>query len=313
MSVDTSGGVGGTGAPGAEPETAGGDGRFLLCSNTVVTPPATIVNAQQLEFDGTRGVNPFIKGATTLTPYLPDLVGGAELFGLLEGIDAQAADFQAVRDQAPGNAVAALYRGDVGPTGYADDFEDFDMLVFLNLSGEDLAGPALGIDPAALDGTFANALLTGGYLTDPQFGGAGPQVLSELGADEAWATLIPEGDAMFNAAVSGDLILGLRGIGLANGEFAYISLVPAGCNPGDANADGVVNLLDLDLLGQSYGMTEGAECINGDFNGDGKVDLLDLDILGRNYGETYDGAVPEPATLGLLTLGGLAVMGRRRR
>jgi hypothetical protein len=87
---------------------------------------------------------------------------------------------------------------------------------------------------------------------------------------------------------------------------------PGDCNPGDANGDGVVDLLDLDLLGQNYGVTEGAECINGDFNEDGKVDLLDLDILGQNYGNTYNGAVPEPVALSLLVLGAVALPWHRR-
>ena len=51
----------------------------------------------------------------------------------------------------------------------------------------------------------------------------------------------------------------------------------------------------------------------GDFNGDGAVDLLDLDILGQNYGESLGGGVPEPATLGLLAVGGLAVNRAIRR
>lgn len=53
--------------------------------------------------------------------------------------------------------------------------------------------------------------------------------------------------------------------------------------PGDANKDGVVDLLDLDILGTNFGSSP-AGFMDGDFNGDGTVDLLDLDILGSNFG-----------------------------
>ena len=43
-----------------------------------------------------------------------------------------------------------------------------------------------------------------------------------------------------------------------------------------ANSDGMVEALDLDILGQHYGMISGANWADGDFNGDGAVNLLDL-------------------------------------
>ncbi len=52
--------------------------------------------------------------------------------------------------------------------------------------------------------------------------------------------------------------------------------------PGDANLDGSVDLLDLDILGQNW---QGAGTWSfGDFNGDQIVNLIDLDILGSGWG-----------------------------
>ncbi|MEM6749993.1 MAG: dockerin type I domain-containing protein [Planctomycetota bacterium] len=92
------------------------------------------------------------------------------------------------------------------------------------------------------------------------------------------------------------------------------ALVAPTALPGDANGDGVVDLLDFDVLAQNFGSNTGNGAADGDFNGDGTVDLLDFDILAQNFGATSPAAVPEPASLGLLGLGAAAlVRGRRRR
>ena len=72
-----------------------------------------------------------------------------------------------------------------------------------------------------------------------------------------------------------------------------------------------MDLLDLNILGFYYGATD-ADWGKGDFNKDGVVNLLDLDILGGFYGQGDGESVPEPATLGLLLVGGLALLRRKR-
>jgi len=150
--VEALGGFGHTGSG-----DVGGRGWFHFATNAEGGKPA-FVDAQEYSiagpwggpfiFPGTRDANPFITGPLTRTPYVPDLAGGAEIFGELEGIDAGADEFTMVRDGAPGDALAALLRLDVGPSGYADDFVEYDILLMINLTAGSLTDPVLGIDRA---------------------------------------------------------------------------------------------------------------------------------------------------------------------
>ena len=211
------GGAGGTvelvgsvlSAPGATVDAAGGEGgnvgangRLLLGSNTAGGGPIAPIAADVENFTGTRGTNPFIAGGSTLTPYIPDLVGGAERFGQLT-LGSGASDFAGVIAHEPSNAVGALLRLAVGPTGYADAFTGYDMLLFLNLSDHALLDPELGIVPTGAGAQFEHALLTEGYLNDPTFGGGGPLTLGSLGVGDVFATLVPTDNFILNALVSG--------------------------------------------------------------------------------------------------------------
>lgn len=84
--------------------------------------------------------------------------------------------------------------------------------------------------------------------------------------------------------------------------------------PGDANLDNSVDVDDL-FAWNGNKFTEG-NWRDGDWNGDGFVDVRDLFVWNANKFTSRDAAtaagVPEPATLALLTVGGLAVLRRRR-
>ena len=69
---------------------------------------------------------------------------------------------------------------------------------------------------------------------------------------------------------------------------------------GDANNDGLVDVVDLGILAQNYGSECGMWWSAGDFNLDGAVDVVDLGILAKNYDWTTAAVVPEPCMLTLM-------------
>ncbi len=171
------------------------------------------------KMQGSGGINPFIK-EEEWTPYIPDLEGGAELFGSLQGLTAESQAIQNWLVDSPTDASAALLRLDLGPGTYGDNFAGFDMLLFINLMDSMLKDPMLGILGDASDPGFLNPLMSGGYLTDVVFGGSGPHIIGEIAALGIWATLIPESGAYFNFAGGG----GTRNSAyLTNGKAAYLS------------------------------------------------------------------------------------------
>ena len=102
---------------------------------------------------------------------------------------------------------------------------------------------------------------------------------------------------------------------------------------GDTNLDGTVNFADLLALAQHYGQS-GQTWSTGDTNYDGTINFTDLLNLAQNYGQTIPagsssfspsfaaawdlavseaGSVPEPTSVGLLAVGALGLISRRRR
>ena len=80
---------------------------------------------------------------------------------------------------------------------------------------------------------------------------------------------------------------------------------------GDFNTDGVVNGTDLSLMNGNFGGLTGFA--GGNANCDSTVNGTDLSILAGVFGSVATSAVPEPMTITLLSLSGLAILRRRNR
>ena len=96
---------------------------------------------------------------------------------------------------------------------------------------------------------------------------------------------------------------------------------------GDANLDGTVNSEDFTPF--SANLSKNGLWDDGDFNYDGTVNAEDFSPFSHNLGQSATLAaaagtlelangislanVPEPASVGLLVVSGLGILGRRRR
>ncbi|MEM6751155.1 MAG: matrixin family metalloprotease, partial [Planctomycetota bacterium] len=158
-----------------------------------------------------------------------------------------------------------------------------------------------GANPHWLDGRYTAPIFTPGE----------PNLVGTVGtAPGVWQDLLMEPIANFTGS--------LRRFELTNMDVAALVdvgwsvLAAAVALPGDANGDGVVDLLDFDVLAQNFGSSTGNGAVDGDFNGDGVVDLLDFDVLAQNFGATSPAAIPEPTSGAVMTGVALWLVRRRR-
>ena len=85
---------------------------------------------------------------------------------------------------------------------------------------------------------------------------------------------------------------------------------------GDADLSDFVDLADLSTLAFNWESSTGMTWLTADFDLNGTVNLADLSALAFHWEQSASGGappVPEPVTLGLLAVGGLALLRRRRR
>jgi hypothetical protein len=92
------------------------------------------------------------------------------------------------------------------------------------------------------------------------------------------------GSYVLTLTAAGSGIQDLDGNLLATGASDSWTMNTASLVPGDANRDGMVNLIDFGIVKQNFGV--GTIWDQGDFDGNAKVDLGDFSLLKQNFGKS---------------------------
>jgi len=117
-------------------------------------------------------------------------------------------------------------------------------------------------------------------------------------------------DVRFGSVNADSASTAVRNYSLVQFEYGMHPPTQQGCNPGDADRDGDVDDDDLSLLLANWGGD--VDCTKGEFSGTPPVEDDDLSLLLANWTGSQDAAVPEPAMVGLVALGALAMLRRKR-
>jgi hypothetical protein len=201
-----------------------------------------------------------------------------------------------------------------------------------NLTATAITGLDAVVAPTTYNGTVANTTSFGGNPTNVARGFALTQTASGV-TGGATAVVVGTntdfllGQVQFStsaygsdtltlsaASATGALVKGTTDLTSAY-TYGTLNFTVTHLN-GDANGDGFVNLTDLNGVINNFGTSNPG----GDAAGDGNpTGLSDLNAVINNFGNGNGqfSAVPEPASLGLLAFGGLALLGglkiRRRK
>lgn len=274
--INVAGGAGAAanaGGSGSAAGKTGGGGRVITGANTSFTLPTLQGDTASVQTTGPTAANPYVGDSANITPDIADLAGGANLYGLLQGVTLANLPLPA---NLPADAVAAVLR--ISPTaiGLANYTGD-DLLVFVNLTNLTLAAPGIGVDKAA-------ASLMVGYL-------GSTSTLTALSPGGIWATLVPKGATFaVNASLGNPNFSAFSGT-LTPGGIGYISAVRPAVQTATAlgGLDGIVQSPDGKEL---YGINT----ISGALAAIGTGDLSTHQVLVNGVTTSYVNASGQTVT-----------------
>jgi len=158
--------------------------------------------------------------------------------------------------------------------------------------------PGTGIVPPTFIGRSSGAGSTIDYsFVNPPVG------LGQLQPGQASELVVYTNSHVFSATLSA----------VNDGSAVQVTSYATPALPGDVNFDGLVNGLDIALVASHWLQT--GTIPPGDANYDGIVNGLDISLIASHWLQSAGAgglaSVPEPSTLALVTLGGLALLARR--
>lgn len=245
--------------------------------------------------------------ASSLTAWLTPLA-----FGVEDGVSPAADVYALVGRNGTAAGVEAI-RLDLDPAEFGVSRFLIDSAGFLNRSELDAENGALpsfrgvtivdsfvvlpdGLAPLAATAAFEPTGIQADYTTSggTLIGAQSQTTLAHLSVPAGETPTLPWA---FGSAVLSDAV--------TTGDFRPIVYLAA-----DFNGSGVIDLVDLGILGANFGRPGPLTRAEGDANADGLVDLTDLSILGAEF-QRPRVAIPEPSAFGLagLVLAGSAARG----
>ncbi len=171
---------------------------------------------------------------------------------------------------------------------------------FINLVNNDGSGPTSNLDAD-----------NGGYTVFAEVMGNGMDVVDALASVQTFPFGSPFNEIPLLNYTSDDFPT--APVGADNFEMYNITIVEP--LAGDFDADNDVEGTDFGFWQTGYPTASGATLADGDADGDGDVDGTDFGLWQANYPTNMGSAaaIPEPATLGLMLVSGLALLHGKRR